>query len=72
MRASLVHDALYELIRKGYLRESDRNVADNELYERCIEDRMWKFRARAWLRAVRRFAGFAADPENKKKVKQAP
>lgn len=72
MRASLVHDALYELIRKGHLRQSDRMAADYELYERCIEDKMFKIRARLWLRAVRIGAGPAADPENKKKVREAP
>ena len=72
MRASLVHDALYELIRNGFLSEEDREAADYELYERCIEDRMWKFRARAWLKAVRIGAGSAADPQNKKKVREAP
>ncbi len=72
MRASLVHDALYQLIRNGCLMESDREAADFEFYERCIEDRMWKFRAKAWFRALRLGGGPAADPNNKKKVREAP
>ena len=45
IRGSLVHDALYQLLRMGLLPQSDRKAADYELHSRCIEDRMIKIRA---------------------------
>lgn len=62
MRAGLVHDSLYQLIRMGKLSLSDRQVADELLYLICLEDGMWKWRAWLWYRAVKRFAGWAAEP----------
>ena len=72
MRGSLVHDALYQLIRTGLLPESERHVADKVLGRLCREDGMW--RARAWwvYKAVRLAGGAAADPSNRKKIKTAP
>lgn len=72
MRASLVHDAMYQLIRMGRLKQSDRILADMDFHERCIEDKMFKIRARLWYRALRLGAGPAADPANRKKVRIAP
>lgn len=46
MRGSLVHDALYQAIREGYLPRSLRDAADRELQKICIEDGMTA--ARAW------------------------
>lgn len=48
MRGSLVHDALYQLIREGLLPASLKPTCDWELAEICIEDGMWRWRARAW------------------------
>lgn len=72
MRGSLVHDALYQLLRAELLPASDRALADKELYRLCVEDKMWKWRAKLWLREVRKFAGSAADPKNVKKIYSAP
>lgn len=72
MRASLIHDALYQLMRYELLPQEDRDAADLELYKACIEDKMWKWRAKMWLRQLRRFAGGAADPKNKKRTYLAP
>lgn len=72
MRASLIHDALYQLMRYSLLPQSDREQADQELYKACIEDGMWKWRAKMWLRQLRRFAGGAANPKNMKRVYLAP
>lgn len=72
MRGSLVHDALYQLLRAELLPASDRALVDKELYRLCVEDGMWKWRAKLWLREVRKFAGGAADPKNKKRVYTAP
>lgn len=72
MRGGLVHDALYQLLRMGLLRENYRKPADRELRDICIEDGMWKWRARGWYRFVRSLAGGYADPKNLKKIRTAP
>lgn len=72
MRGSLVHDALYQLMREGLLDKHYREKADEELRRICREDGM------SWIRAwwvycgVRKGAGFAADPKNKRPVLKAP
>ena len=72
MRGSLAHDALYQLIRQGYLPGIARIRADNFMHKCFIEDGMWRWRASSWRKAVSKFAVSAADPKNKKKVYEAP
>lgn len=61
MRGSLVHDALYQLIRNQYLDyDPYRKFADEELRKICLEDGMSKIRAWWVYRAVRDFGGPAA------------
>jgi hypothetical protein len=60
MRASLAHDALYQLERAGHLGQEFRIVADKLLHDLCVTDGMWPWRAKLWLIAVRKFAGYAA------------
>ena len=72
MRGSLVHDALYQLIREGHLSEAHRLMADQLLREICLEDGMCKLRASWVYYGVRLFAGFAADKRHKKKEIIAP
>jgi hypothetical protein len=57
MRGSLVHDALYQLIRLGVLDEDKRKPADRLLYQMVIEDGMPDWMAIAVYRAVRTFGG---------------
>jgi len=53
MRGSLVHDALYQLIREGHLNRKVWKIkADKELRRICILDGMSKFRAWYVYRAV--------------------
>jgi len=73
MRASLVHDALYQLMRERLLNPAFyRETADKILRRLCIEDGMPELRADAWYEGVRLFAAGAADPKNVKKEKSAP
>ena len=72
MRGSLVHDVLYQLIREGLLPKEYRERADELLGTICLEDGMLKIRAWWVYRSVRRLAGFAANPKNKKEIIQAP
>lgn len=63
MRGSLVHDALYQLIRMEKLNPwLDRENADKLFYEICLEDGMWGWRAWAWYKIVCGVAGYAAKP----------
>lgn len=72
MRGSLVHDALYQLMREGLLPLSYKNSADKIMHEICLKDGMNKIRAWWCYRAVYRAAGPAADPENIRKIQCAP
>jgi hypothetical protein len=53
MRGSLVHDAIYQLMRSRHLDVGWRETADNELVRICKEDGMWSLRRWWVLRAVR-------------------
>ena len=66
IRGSLVHDALYQLIRTRGLPLEYRELADIELKRICLEDGMSRLRAWYVYHSVRKFAKFAALPENKK------
>jgi hypothetical protein len=72
MRGSLVHDALYQLIRMGELLTEDRALADLELKEICIRDNMNKFYAKMVYRSIRVFGKPSANPKNKHKIESAP
>ena len=73
MRGSLVHDALYQLMREQHLdREIYRKPADMLLRLMCCQDGMWSVRAWWVYLAVRWWANPAADPAHKKPVLKAP
>lgn len=59
LRASLIHDVLYQLIGIDILSDTFRKAADKELYAVLLEDGMSKFRAYPWYLAVRSFGGIA-------------
>ncbi|GAG31889.1 unnamed protein product [marine sediment metagenome] len=72
MRGSLIHDALYQLMRMELLGQEFRDDADEELRKICLEDGMSKIRAWWVYKAVRGFAKRSALPENKRKELTAP
>lgn len=55
MRGSLLHDALYQLIREGHLQPSFRLYADELLRKVCLEDGMNPIRAWWVYQCVRMF-----------------
>lgn len=72
MRGSLVHDALYQLIREGHLSRSLRAQADDLLRAMCREDGMSALRAWWVWKAVRWFARSATLPSHRRPIKEAP
>jgi hypothetical protein len=72
MRASLVHDSLYQLMREELLPEKWRDCADMALNRILKEDGMWKVRRWYWLKGVEWFAAKAARAGNTKPVLEAP
>ena len=73
MRASLVHDALYQLMRQGLLdRQLYRKPADAEMKRIVVETKMspWR-RAYTWW-GVRRFAAKAASAGALRPIITAP
>jgi hypothetical protein len=73
MRASLVHDALYQLMRNSHLSSrTHRKAADQLFKDICKEDGVSNFRTSAYYKVLRKFGKPAASPQNKKKVYRAP
>lgn len=68
MRGSLVHDALYQLMREKQLPQKARENADWLLREICLEDGMPKFNAELVYLAVDLFG----KPYTKPDLLQAP
>ena len=63
MRGSLVHDALYQLMRGKYLDYTKhRKYADELLKKICLADGMFKFRAWYVYKAVQMFGEKNATP----------
>lgn len=63
MRGSLVHDALYQLMREKHLPQIAREKADWLLREICLEDGMPKFNAELVYLAVDLFGGLYTKPD---------
>lgn len=61
MRAGLVHDALFQLMRNKLLDLGWRKTADDELRRLCKEDGMSGIRAWYYWRAVRMFGEKCAE-----------
>ena len=73
MRGSLIHDALYQLMREDHLDHTVyREIADRILQKICTEDGMCSLRAWWVFQGVRLFANPAADPASKRPLTRAP
>lgn len=73
MRGSIVHDALYQLMRNGKLDPTThREKADRLLQEHCKEDGMSSIRAWWVYCGVRIFGGSSASPNLEKPFTNAP
>ena len=63
MRGSLVHDALYQLLRERRLPREERRYADVLLRDICLEDGMSRLYAWIVYWSVRLFAASSAKPD---------
>ena len=73
MRGSLVHDALYQLMREEYLdKNMYREPADKLLQKMCKQDGMSSLRAWWVYLGVHIGGDPSADPANKKPIIKAP
>lgn len=73
MRASLVHDALYQLMRlKKVSATAYKDRADKIFKSICIKDGIPKKIASAYYLGLKLGGKPATDPKNKKKIHRAP
>ena len=72
MRASLVHDALYQLMRLGLLDQKCRQEVDVLFRDICLEDEMNRLRADVWYGCIRLFAAGAAKRGTENPILTAP
>ena len=73
MRASLVHDAFYQLMRQKHIaRSKHKDEVDKMFRNLCKEDGVAAPIAQLYYEALRKLGNPASDPKNEKKVKQAP
>lgn len=72
IRGSLIHDALYQLIRNNLLDPELRDWVDRELIRICKEDKMSSIRRKWIYRGLQVGGGSSIRPENKQKIYRAP
>jgi hypothetical protein len=62
MRGSLVHDAIFQLIRLNLLPLNIKPIADLLFHDILIDDGMSRIRACVWYQAVKLFGGGSCVP----------
>ncbi len=74
LRASLVHDAFYQLMRKGKLkpRKKYKDKVDKLFRSMCKEDKVLSPIAQLYYEALKRLGKPSAEPKNAKKIHKAP
>ena len=72
MRGSLVHDAMYQLIREGLIKMKERKRADKLLESCCKEDGMSSIEAKGVYWAVRAMGNTYVKPSSRREVLKAP
>ena len=73
MRASLVHDALYQLMRHKYLTtKAHKDKADKLFKKICIEDGVPAVTAHIYYLGLKLGGKPSTDPKNDKEVQRAP
>ncbi|CAM4186122.1 DUF1353 domain-containing protein [Vibrio neonatus] len=72
MRASLVHDALYQLLRCEYLPATAKDTADKIFEQLCINDGVNEFTAHMYYLGLKLGGKPASDPRNQKPRLKAP
>lgn len=72
LRASLAHDALYQLMRMSRLPCERWRDADREYNKILAEDGTWKITRQIHMAGLKLAHGCAAKPKNRKKVYEAP
>ncbi len=72
MRGSLVHDALYQLMRLRYIPRTNRAYADKLMKRVCLEDKMNRFRVAYVYWFVRTFSNAYTDPDRARPILVAP
>ena len=72
-RASLVHDALYQLMRMKKISAKDnKDIADKLFKKMCREDGVLKPVAKVYYEALKALGKPSTDPRNAKQIEQAP
>ena len=65
MRAGLIHDAIYQLIRDNHISKSYQEYADKLFHQILLEDGMGRFRAWYFYLGVKYFGKYALKQEEK-------
>ena len=62
LRGSLMHDVLYQMIRRGLIPPSYKDYADTLFHKVLLEDKMGEGRADYWFEGVEHFGGSSCIP----------
>lgn len=73
LRASLIHDALYQLMRHEKLSSRTHRKASDQLFKDiCKADGVSNFWASIYYKGLRKYGKPAASPQNKQEILRAP